>query len=64
MRGQGSRAVETKAGAIDWRQTVFCEGTAASAITHNVPLKALERWANESSVSPKQKLLKEPFGMS
>lgn len=30
-------------------------------VVHEVPLKALERWANGPSVSPKQKLLQQPF---
>jgi hypothetical protein len=31
-------------------------------IVHEVPLKALQRWAREPSVSPKQKLLQEAVG--
>jgi hypothetical protein len=29
-------------------------------VVHEVPLKALERWANGPSVSPNEKLLKRP----
>jgi len=30
-------------------------------VIHDVPLKALQRWADQPSVSPKQELLKRPL---
>jgi hypothetical protein len=35
-----------------------------SQIVHNIPLTALQRWANGPSVSPKQELLKRPLRRS
>ncbi len=37
---------------------------AVPAVTHDVPIAALRRWANGPSVSPKQELLKRPFRAS